>query len=213
VCQLDWTKNGTNSWGRRRKFDRGSAQGAKTDDIKHILKVRFLCVFFILLTERTSEIRIVVYVFHLLRLFSSEKLWTRRRETSKEHLKGKKGKVVPAHVIKACTGVEVQLHSVLMLVQNWGEWSASRIGRITPMERPVVLNEYKAEWAPEWVWMLWRIEKSLAQREISCTCQDSDPKSSGLSFSHYTTTEFCVPLHFSMWEVTLEMKYWRLEWV
>jgi anaerobic ribonucleoside-triphosphate reductase len=50
-------------------------------------------------------------------------MWTIRREVGREYMKGKgeKGKVVPAHVIKAYTGVEVQLHSALMLAGNGGE--------------------------------------------------------------------------------------------
>jgi hypothetical protein len=73
--------------------------------------------------------------------------WTVRSETSRENLKhrGKNGKVIPAHIIKACTGMEVQLHSTLMLARNGGEWSAPRLGRITTVERPSIVNEYEAK--------------------------------------------------------------------
>jgi hypothetical protein len=58
--------------------------------------------------------------------------WAVGSETSREYPKhrGKNGKVIPAHLIKAYTGVEVQLHSTLMLARNGGEWSAPRLGRI-----------------------------------------------------------------------------------
>lgn len=100
-----------------------------------------------LITERTSEIRMGTYVFLLFRFVYFRRRKVDRSETSMEYLKhrGENGKVIAAHIIKAYTGVEVQLHSTLMLARNGGEWSAPRLGHITAMERPSIVNEYEAK--------------------------------------------------------------------
>jgi len=61
--------------------------------------------------------------FCFVSFISIAEKWTISSETSREYLKhrGKNGKVIPAHIIKACTGVEVQLHSALMLARNGDE--------------------------------------------------------------------------------------------
>lgn len=106
-------------------------------------------MFLILLAERTLEIRIGMYVFlfFFVLFISVGEKWTVRSETSREHLKhrGKNGRVIPTHIIKAYAGVEVQRHSTLMLARNGGEWSAPRLGRITTMERPSIVNECEAK--------------------------------------------------------------------
>jgi hypothetical protein len=78
-----------------------------------------------------------VCFFCFVSCISVREKWTVRSETSREYPKhrGKNGKVIPANIIKAYTGVEVQLHSSLMLARNGGEWSDPRLGRITTMER------------------------------------------------------------------------------
>ena len=48
--------------------------------------------------------------------------------------------VVHMHDLKAHGWAKVELHSFLSLAPDGGEWSASRLGRITPGERPDVLK-------------------------------------------------------------------------
>jgi hypothetical protein len=85
--------------------------------------------------------------FFFVSFISVGEKWTVRSETSKEYPKhrGKNGKVILAHTIKAYTGVEEQLHSTRMLTRNGGEWSAPRLDRITTIERPSIVNEYEAK--------------------------------------------------------------------
>jgi hypothetical protein len=119
------------------------------NEILHILKGVPLCVLFILLTERTWEIRLRMYVFLLLFrcVYFRPRKWAVRCETSREYLKhtGKNGKVIPSHLIKADTGVEVQLHSTLMLARNGDDCSAVRHDYITTMDRRSVINEYEVK--------------------------------------------------------------------
>lgn len=58
---------------------------------------------------------------------------------------GKNGKVIPVHIIKADTGVEVQLHSTLMLARNGGDCSALRLDGFTNVDRRSVVNEYEVK--------------------------------------------------------------------
>jgi hypothetical protein len=51
---------------------------------------------------------------------------------------------------------------ILDLGTGWGEWSASRPGRLSSGKEPPVPIEQEAVWAPEPVWTFQREEKFLA---------------------------------------------------
>ena len=61
--------------------------------------------------------------------------------------------------MKAYWGVEVQVHSFLILALHRDEWLTSHPGH--PHGKDLVPTDQQDEWDPEGVWMLWR-EKSLA---------------------------------------------------
>jgi hypothetical protein len=71
-----------------------------------------------------------------------------------DHIKVKKGKVVPLHSIEAHLGDRrYSSYSFLTSALEGGEWSASRPGRtLPPGKEPPVPIVQEAGWAPEPVW-------------------------------------------------------------
>jgi hypothetical protein len=72
--------------------------------------------------------------------------------------------------MKACGGVDVQIHTLLTSALVGGECSASRPGRFTPGESPppsVPIGQ-EAGWVPQPVWTTWgrKIYDSTGTREL-----------------------------------------------
>jgi len=69
--------------------------------------------------------------------------------------------LLPAHVLKACAGAELQLHQFLTSTVDAGLWAVSTPCRFTNGKRALVPIEFEASWAPELVWVFWKTEKLL----------------------------------------------------
>jgi hypothetical protein len=71
------------------------------------------------------------------------------------------GKVVPAHVMKACRGRRAIAPFVLNLGSIWRPMINFTLRPLYTRERNPVPIEYDAGWVQEPVWTFWRGEKSL----------------------------------------------------
>jgi hypothetical protein len=99
-----------------------------------------------------------------------------------------KRKVVPVHAVKAHGGVEVQLHWLLNLAQDRGEWEDTCPGHFTPRER-AIFTHWIGGWAsPSTSWDI--LEK---KKKICCPSCELNHFSSVIQLTVHSLCWLCSP--------------------